>query len=41
MIEDAKGVMRSRKLMKDRQYNDHKKKYKQWSPKHYTEHELH
>jgi hypothetical protein len=35
MFEYAKGVVRSRKL-KDRQYNDQKKKDNQWSTKHYT-----
>jgi hypothetical protein len=34
-FEYAKGVVRSRKL-KDRQYNDQKKKDNQLSTKHYT-----
>ena len=38
--EDTKGVIRSRKSKKDRQYNGQKKrrqKDKQYSTKHYTE----
>ena len=36
MLEEFKGVMRSRKL-KDIQYNSQTKKDKQWSIKHYSE----
>jgi hypothetical protein len=36
-FEDIKGVIRSRKSKKDRQYNGQKKKDKQRSTKHYTE----
>jgi len=34
-IEDTKGIIRSRKSMKDRQHNGQKDK--QWSTKHYRE----
>ena len=34
-LKDAKGVMRSLKWTKDRQYIG--QKYKHWSTKHYTE----
>jgi hypothetical protein len=33
--KDTKGIISSRKLKKDRQYNDQEDK--QWSTKHYTE----
>jgi len=35
-FEDTKGVIRSRKLKRDRKYNSQKKKDKQSSIKHYT-----
>jgi len=35
-FEDTKGVIKSLKSKKDRQYNDQKKKDKQRSTKHYT-----
>jgi hypothetical protein len=35
--EDTKGVVQAVNREKDRQYNIHKKKNKQWSTKHYTE----
>jgi len=37
MFEDTKGVIKSRISKKERQYNDQKKKDKQWSTKQYTE----
>ena len=36
MLEDATGVIKSRKT-KVRQYNEQKKKDKQWSTKHFIE----
>ena len=36
-FEDTKGVTRSHKSKKDREYHGQKKKDKQWSAKHYTE----
>ena len=46
LFEDSKGAIRIRKSKTDRQYNDHKKKDKQRSTKHYTktkieQHEVH
>jgi hypothetical protein len=35
-FEDINGEIRSRTLKKDRQYNDQKRKDKQWSIKYYT-----
>jgi hypothetical protein len=35
--EDTKGVVQAVNREKDRQYNNQKKKNKQWSTKHYTE----
>jgi len=37
-VEDTKGLIRSHKSKKDRQYNGKRRqKYKQYSTKHYTE----
>jgi len=36
-FEDTKGVIRSCKSKKDRQYNRQQKKDKQWSTKYYTQ----